>query len=65
MHTSDLGVLPSLIGGAMWELMYDGPFHGTEKQRCAELWVMIKKWYDLLGTPSRLTTFSVALFKHP
>ena len=41
MHTGDVGVLLYDEGSAMWELLYDGPFVGTETTRMEQLWSLI------------------------
>ena len=32
MHTGSLGVLLNVLGGVFWEMLHDGPYHGTQAQ---------------------------------
>ena len=54
MHTGDLGALLYYEGSVLWELLYDGPFVGTDKSRVGQLWSLILRTYDVLKTPSRI-----------
>ena len=63
MHSGDLGLLLSLLGGTCHELVYDGTFEGTEQARCGELWSLIQAKYTARNTESRMTAFTLQHFK--
>ena len=62
MHVGDLGAVQNLIGSALSEMVEDGPFTGSKDARCEQVWRLIKKHYDLRGTPSRLGKLTKDMF---
>ena len=64
MHTGCLGILLWLQGAVLWELQYDGPFHGTVERRRRALWELVCAKYDELDVPAntRLADLDVARF---
>ena len=64
MHTGCLGILLWLQGAVLWELVYDGPFHGNVERRRRALWDLVCAKYDELDIPAcnRLADLEVARF---
>ena len=46
MHTGPLGVLAWLLGPILWELMNEGMFEGSERDRLKQLWQAILLEYE-------------------
>ena len=62
MHIVDLGVSAHFIGSVLHTLLYDGPLAGTLAEKEAILWQRLRQLYHEIGTPTRLTNFSRALW---
>ena len=63
MHTADLGTTQNLLGSALYELLQEGPYHGSLTKRTEQLWAEIQGQYSLLDTPSRLGSLQVIALK--
>ena len=46
MHTGPLGVLQWFLGPTLYELLNEGPFGGTERDRLRQLWQAILMEYQ-------------------
>lgn len=65
MHTGCLGVLLWLLGGVLYELIYDGPFGGRLEDRRRALWDCICTKYDQLrvAASSRIPDIELDRFR--
>ena len=66
MHTGCLGVVSWLLGGVLYELVYDGPFNGAVEDRRAPLWMLILSKYEDQGVPvsRRMGDLDLGRFRH-
>ena len=65
MHTADLGHLQYLLGSALSELIDDGPYVGSQAERCEQLFSDIAQKYRQVGSTSKLSSLSLSMFWDP
>ena len=64
MHTGAGGVLCWFVGSVLWELVFDGPWPGTQEDRLQALWEHIVFTYGHLDSRSRLPHLIISMFQH-
>ena len=64
MHTGAGGVLCWFVGSVLWELVFDGPWPGTQEDRLQALWEHIVFTYGHLDSRSRLSRLNISMFYH-
>lgn len=64
MHTADGGVSSLLVGSALSELLFDGPFAGTTEERLRALWDEILAAYAVSRSANRISMLTLSMFWH-